>query len=234
MKLNLTDVEITAEYFLGNKIVLVLAGGRAPDQAWLQNIYKNLQPKVYCADGGIRSAEALDVVPELLLGDADSADATSYQRAEAQGTEIKRYPVAKDNTDLGLVLENIPEQTALLLSGVFGGRLDHLYANIFTILAKKKAFQPCVMVDEQELLLLLQADEYVSIKMARKPKAISVLCLDEKATVSLNGVRWPLVKAEISRNNAGYTVSNELGTDNNLACTCHRGTIGLYIYFENK
>lgn len=234
MKLDLADVEIRAEYFPGNEIALVLAGGRAPNRVWLQNIYSKLQPKLYCADGGIKSAEAIGLVPELLLGDADSADFSSYQRAEAHGTVIKRYPVAKDNTDLGLVLANVPDIASLLLSGVFGGRLDHLYANIFTILAKKKAFQPCIMADEQELLLLLQENESVSVKMIRSPKAISLLCLEDEATVSLEGVRWPLVKADISRTNAGYTVSNELGTDKKIDCTCHHGTIGLYIYFENE
>lgn len=233
MQFNLNSLEIESGYFSrASDLQLVLAGGRAPALSWLKQLYAYHKPKIYCADGGIKLAEAMQVIPELLLGDEDSADSSSYKIAELQGVVVSRYPIAKDDTDLGLVLARLADNKPLLLSGCFGGRLDHLYANIYTLLGRKQPRQLCLMADEQEVLLLLEADESVKVKCLKIPKAISLLCLEDEATVSLDGVKWPLEKAKIKRENAGYTVSNELDGNLKINCCCHEGKIGLYFYFD--
>ena len=82
--------------------------------------------RVLAADSGIRHAAALDVEPELWLGDFDSAsDALQKQYAHVPQ---KSFPRAKDMTDGELALSEAYERGAekVILCGAFGGaRTDH-------------------------------------------------------------------------------------------------------------
>ena len=50
---------------------------------------------VICADGGIDTARKLNIQPDLVVGDFDSA-----QGEPPEGVEVIRLPVEKDETDL--------------------------------------------------------------------------------------------------------------------------------------
>ena len=207
--------------------IVVVAGGRAPQLEWLKSA--SAQNSVYAADRGVACCLAAGIVPTELYGDCDSTTNEIYQEAERSGTQIKRFNPAKDDTDLQLLLKNLPSGD-ILATGIWGGRFDHLYSNVYTLLGMKQE-RKCqvLMADEQEFMLLLTAEEAVELKLQVKAEAISLLPLSAKTCVDFSGVRWPLEKASLQQLYP-YAISNEVQAEK-ICCQCYSGALGLYIKF---
>lgn len=218
--------EITA--FEQQETCFVTAGGRRPDLNWLQKAAAGYT--VYCADAGGAYCLEAGIMPQRLYGDGDSAGAEVYKKLAAQGTNIFQYPPAKDDTDLQLVLQQCTGCN-LIVSGIWGGRFDHLYSNVFSLLGyKAKHGCQVIMADEQEVMLLLQDSEsvHVSIDKLQNVKAVSLLPLSNEVQVNIAGVRWPLQQAQLQLLYP-YAISNEPLGD--FTCDCLAGAVGLYLCF---
>ena len=87
-------------------------------------------------DGGLNHLETLGLMPRLLLGDLDSVAPAQVQRAQAAGAEIRRYPPAKDETDLELALLAARElgYREIVVVAALGGRLDQTLGNLSLLL----------------------------------------------------------------------------------------------------
>lgn len=216
---------------LSNAIdMLLVAGGRAPQLSWLQQMVAG--KALYCADRGVDVCLASRVVPLELFGDCDSSTKAAYVRATELGTMVHSFNPAKDDTDLQLLLQNLPAGD-IIATGIWGGRFDHLYSNVFTLLGAKKQRQCQVLLaDEQEFMLLLSAGESVELELLQKAKAISLLPLTAKAQVDFKGVRWPLNNARLEQLYP-YAISNEQEADT-VCCTCNSGAVGLYICWQEN
>jgi thiamine pyrophosphokinase len=90
---------------------------------------------VIAADGGLRHALALNLVPEVVIGDMDSADPALLAQAEQRGAEVKRFPADKDETDLELALIEAAQRgcNPIRVIGAVGGRLDQTIGNAYLL-----------------------------------------------------------------------------------------------------
>ena len=139
---------------------------------------------------------------------------------------------AKDDTDLQLLLNNLPLKSNLLITGIWGGRFDHLYSNVFSLCSyKKRTNTAVIMADEQELMVLLAAGESLEFTAGSDFQALSLIPL-ENSCVSLIGTRWPLKKAELLTSYP-YAVSNEI-TSEVVKMSCHSGFAGFYLKTAGK
>ena len=208
------------------KVQLVIAGGRRPDPSWLQQAAEG--KNIYCADKGIEYCHEAGLQALELYGDEDSGSQAAYLAAAQSGTRLYRFPPAKDDTDLQLVLGALPMGT-VLATGIWGGRFDHLYSNIYSLLSHKlsKGVQVC-LADEQEVMLLLGTAEAVGIELKREPLALSLLPLTPAATVSLDGAQWPLEGEQLTMLHP-YAISNI--PQRQFTCSCTAGAVGLYLSF---
>lgn len=84
---------------------------------------------VIAADGGLAHLERRGIVPDLIVGDFDSLGRTP------EGCNVIRHPVEKDDTDMMLAVKTGLDRgcNRFLLYGGLGGRLDHTYANLQTL-----------------------------------------------------------------------------------------------------
>ena len=84
------------------------------------------------ADSGIDHAKALGRVPELVVGDLDSASEAGLAWGEEMGATIERHRADKDETDLELamVAALAARPARVVVAAIGGGRLDHLIANL--------------------------------------------------------------------------------------------------------
>ncbi len=84
---------------------------------------------IICADGGIKHAEKMCLVPDVIIGDFDSS------KDEGKYKNKIIYPVEKDDTDLGLAINYAAEHgyKNCIAIGCLGGRIDHTYANLSLI-----------------------------------------------------------------------------------------------------
>jgi thiamine pyrophosphokinase len=113
--------------------VVVVAGGEADprDAEWLRDA-----ELVIAADGGAAFLESVGRLPDLLVGDLDSADAAMVERLTAAGVAVERHPAAKDATDAELALDRAVAAGGrrVIVIGAFAGtRLDHELANLLLL-----------------------------------------------------------------------------------------------------
>ena len=212
---------------------LLLAGGRTPSSGWLKQVVAGNKLSVFCADRGVDYALGAGIVPQLVVGDCDSSSPYSYAQAEALGARLEVHPPAKDDTDLQLLLQKLPT-APLLASGIWGGRFDHLFSNVYSLLEyKKQRDVQVVLADEKELLVLVTGGESMELDLLapHKMHALSLLPLSEATVVSCSGVRWSLEKAKLSQQRT-YAISNEAVSDRVL-CICHAGAVGVYVHWQD-
>jgi thiamine pyrophosphokinase len=89
----------------------------------------------YAVDGGLRFLRALEIKPDLVIGDLDSASQQDLQWARSLDTPFHRYEREKDATDLEeAVLAAVAVGfTAIRIAGAGGGRMDQILGNIFLL-----------------------------------------------------------------------------------------------------
>lgn len=111
--------------------IIIFANGELPDSNKARAI---LQPDDYiiCADGGARHVLALDVKPNLIIGDMDSVEKADLQKLRDDGVSIEPFPRDKDETDLELAIRHAVKlrPKRIIIVAALGGRLDQTIANI--------------------------------------------------------------------------------------------------------
>ena len=218
-----TDENLTA--------ALVLAGGRPPETSWLRQVAAMLPPhRVYCADKGLDAAYEADLHPNVLVGDGDSARPDLWEHCLQEGTTtVHQLPRDKDETDLQALLGMLPSAHWVLVSGIWGGRFDHLLSAVYA--CANVAFQRKLLVllsDEQETGVVMLPGMTVQVKLERAPLALSLLPLSDTAQITLKGVRWELEQAQL-RQRELYTISNEAVASKPVTCKCIDGLAMLYV-----
>ncbi len=98
-----------------------------------------LAPKGSClyiaVDGGLRHLHALNLLPNLVIGDMDSADPAMLEEAAQHGAEIYHHPTHKNETDLELALIAAAERdcNVIRVIGALGDRLDQTISNVYLL-----------------------------------------------------------------------------------------------------
>ena len=207
---------------------LFVTGGRAPDIDWLVEVADGR--KIFCVDRGIEICRACGLVPEILIGDFDSANQTSVEWARTKKIPVERYPVDKDLTDTQLALNRATEifgEHVAILTGCFGGRVDHLYSTIFTCAAfERKIF----LADEREIIFFVSGGETVDVTFRQKPLALSLLPMTEICTgVTIKNVRWELDGATLTQSFPN-AISNRVESDK-ISIGVERGNLAIYLCF---
>ncbi|HET59387.1 MAG TPA: thiamine diphosphokinase, partial [Chloroflexi bacterium] len=144
------------------------------------------------ADGGARHLLKLGRFPDLLIGDLDSLTPAEVDHMQANGTQVERYPIDKDWTDLELALEAALQRGFhhLNLAGALGSRIDHTLGNLFLLTHPKAAGVDLRLEDGREELRLVKGE----ITLRGQPgDRVSLVPLDEIVEgVRTRNLQWPL------------------------------------------
>ena len=179
---------------------------------------------IVACDAGYRNAERLDLRPDLIVGDFDSAPMPKTEH------ETIVLPHVKDDTDTQYAARWLLEHgfdTITLLGALGGARLDHTLANLATGLYLAKNKVDVLLADERsELRYLVPGRELVLHR--GDWKYLSVFPMEGQLTgVAIRGAFYPLEDAVLT---ADYPlgVSNEFtGETAHLSCTGGTGTVVL-------
>ena len=233
--LNLPQCEIIYPAQVGREFLLT-AGGRRPDEKFFMALARGR--KIFAIDKGIEICRDLNILPEILIGDFDSAESSAVNWAIENKIPIERHPVDKDLTDTQLALNLIeksysllptpssllPLPSSLILTGIFGGRFDHLFSNIFTCAAAKVTI---CLVDEREVIFFVRGGETFTVKFFVRPMALSLLPITEVCEgVTLKNVHWELENATLKQNFPN-AVSNRVEADT-IKISAAKGTLAVY------
>jgi len=115
---------------------------------------------IIAADSGYRLAQELGLVPDLVIGDFDSS-------SKPEHSNIKVYPVEKDDTDLMLALREGLRSgcTRFHIYGATGGRLDHTVAAIQSLAFLLDNSASGEILSDSERIELIQIGAYSAPKM---------------------------------------------------------------------
>ena len=224
--MNLPQCEINyAPAIFGNEILLV-AGGRRPAENYFKAVAQGRN--IFAVDKGIEICRACNILPKILIGDFDSADKAALDWAIENKIPIQRHPVEKDFTDTQLALNLLQKNNSAIITGIFGGRLDHLFSNVFTCAnVENKIF----LADEREIIFYVKGGESVEINFFEKPYAVSLLPIGEICTgVTTKNLHWELKNSTLKQNFPN-AVSNR-AESSEIKISVQRGTLAIYFCFD--
>jgi thiamine pyrophosphokinase len=143
------------------------------------------------ADGGMRHAIALDVKPELWVGDFDSTPADLL--AAFPGVPKQPYPAAKAATDGEIAISEAIDRGAvrLILAGAMGGeRSDHAIQHLlYGVQLAEKGFDVLLTSGEEEAVPLLPGRMEMALPQG---SLFSVLGFSDLTGLFIENARYPL------------------------------------------
>lgn len=188
--------------------VLILADGVWEDAAQARAL-ASAADFVMAADGAYAKARAAGAHVDLVIGDFDSLDPAHVAAIERDGAEIRRFPVAKDSSDLELALDEAfgRRPQAITILGGLGRRLDHTLSNVHLLERGLAAGVHVRLVDGAQSATV--ASGHCEIDGAEIGDLVSLVPLSESARVSTVGLRYALADEELFRASS-RAVSNEV------------------------
>ncbi|MDZ4178303.1 MAG: thiamine diphosphokinase [Coriobacteriia bacterium] len=150
------------------------------------------------ADGGAELCLHFGKVPDVCVGDFDSASPETLARISELGGEIRRFSAVKDVSDLDIAVGVARELVAgtITVIAAFSERLDHTLAALGTL---ARAADLHAVADEGVWVAhALCATSHAELVLAEAPGTVlSVIALGGDACVSIGGVAYPVDKAQL-------------------------------------
>lgn len=153
---------------------------------------------VIACDAAAEWCIALGRVPEVAVGDFDSAVAGAPERLRAREVDVRQFPVGKDESDLALAVAVARSlgTGGLVFTAAYTERLDHTLAAIGTACA---AADLRVTIEEPSFRATILSDRGLrsAVIDVCSGATISVLALEAASGVSLHGLQYPLQDADL-------------------------------------
>lgn len=180
--------------------------------------------RIVCADGGANHLAAVDVTPDLILGDLDSVHPDTLQRFKDVETIKDTDQFSTDTMkiidhELSLGMEE------LLLLGATGGRIDHTLSNLSLLTRYADLIKISIMDERTETLFIKKSITFNST-VRRK---ISLMVLGGESSVTSKGLRWELDGE--SQRFSPFGISNEVA-DSPVTIEVEGSGIFLFKIFE--
>lgn len=185
-----------------------LVVGAAP-AAGADDFYRGLLAAagaVVAADAAGPWCASLGRVPDVVVGDFDSADPDAIARLERLGVCVERHSPDKDDTDLELAVRVARERWALplCLTAAFTDRIDHTLAAIGVVL---RAGAGAWIAEPSWRAWPCSPELPLSVSLERGT-TYSIVALGPCKGVTARGGRWELRDATLAPL-SGRGVSNE-------------------------
>lgn len=136
----------------------------------------------YCVKYGIKV--------DLVVGDFDSYNGDI---SEISNCEILKFEKEKDDTDTMIAIKYCVDNNIKIVDiyGALGGRFDHQYANVQSLVFACKNGIFCKIIDENNILYAIYNDEITLEKI--EGYSISIFSYtDQSYKVNSDGLKYPL------------------------------------------
>ena len=168
--------------------VLILANGDPPSPELAQHVAGEADLRIV-TDGAAHKAAQLGIVPDVLCGDFDFVDLEAAQRAFPAVTVVPTPDQEFADLEKALILARERGATSIAILGALGGRMDHTLSS-FALVQQYAPFLPARLLDERGVTWAMMGKCRQSIT-ANSGDTISLVTFTG-ATVSIEGVHWPL------------------------------------------
>ncbi len=168
---------------------LIISGG----DYYIPNSANSYDYIIVC-DKGLEYAKKDNIRIDLLLGDFDS-----YHNELDTSLNIERFKVEKDDTDTMLAIKDALAKGYLdiTICSCFGGRLDHLFANIQSAAYIASHGGTCTMISQDTYLYAYNGGEIILDKMDNYSLSLFALT-DEVTNLSIKGTKYEVENATLT------------------------------------
>ena len=148
---------------------------------------------IIAANGGIANCLELGLIPNLAIGDFDSTQEEILEKLENLGTEILKFPVRKDETDLELAVNYAVKAgyEEIVLFAALGKRWDQTIANF--LLPVRYPNNKIKILDEQQEIHYIHEGKSLHIQ-GQPGDTLSLIPLSNLVTgITTTGLEYPLL-----------------------------------------
>lgn len=188
--------------------IIIFANGELPDLNKVRVLIRD-SDYIICADGGSRHVLALNITPDLIIGDMDSAEQEQLQKFRESGVSMQLFSHDKNETDLELAINRAIElqPQEILIVAALGGRLDQTLANITLLTAAQLSTINIRLDDGVEEIFLCRNQAQIQGKSG---DIVSLIPWQGVVTeVQTSSLKWPLRKETLYPDKT-RGVSNEM------------------------
>lgn len=212
-----------------NIIVYIISGGDHPSSLdyYKNNVIKS-EINIAC-DSGIEIYKKLNIIPDYLIGDLDSANKESIVWAEKNKVKIIKYETEKDETDTELAFIKVKELNLkkVLISGVTGKRMDHFFSAIYLI--NKYSFLDIKAIEENLEIGIIKNNIELDAKIGEIWSLIQLGGSVEN--LSLKGFKYELTNRDLD-NTTPIGISN-IAIKNKVKITLNKGSLIYFRYLDS-
>jgi len=128
-------------------------------------------------DGGLRHLIAMDLVPDLIIGDLDSANSEDVETFRDQKVQVQQYPEEKDQTDLELAINAAlkMQPAKIRIAGALGDRIDQTLGNIFLLTKPELADVDIRLIDGDKEVFLIHKSAIVKGKPKERVSLLPIM-----------------------------------------------------------
>ena len=194
---------------------VIVSGGMIDEEVAKQVLNDDEDICIIAADKGVEFLYKNNIMPQYIVGDFDSIekDIIDYYRNETE-VPIREYNPVKDasDTEIAMRLGMTLGSRKMTILGATGGRIDHLWANIQSLVIACKAGVDACIIDAQNKIYV--TDKSVTIKKADAyGQYLSVFAMSgEIYDFSISGTKWELDHHDLKPYDS-LTVSNRFEKD---------------------
>ncbi len=187
------------------KIMIVGNGSITKYDTFME--YAKKSDFIICCDGGLKYFFECGIIPDIVIGDLDSADKKYVDYFEKLNVKFEKFPPEKDFTDmeLGLIYAIEKKAEEIFVFGGIGSRFDHTLTNAHIL---KKALDNNILawlIDENNKITLI--NKYVKI-FGNKGDLVSLIPFTSEVTgVTTKGLYYSLFNSKMK-------IENSIGVSN--------------------
>lgn len=173
---------------IDNIAYLFLNGDLLGDTGYFSNFIKKNPGDLFCADGGFKHCQNLNLTPCEIWGDLDSISDSDLKFIEMSNIPTKRFPREKDFTDGELILEYLSHKNyqKIYIIGGLGGRTSHTLTNLSLIVKYKNII---FLTETEEIFFVTPLHMFSGLKGV----TISFIPYSSEVTnLTLSGFKFPL------------------------------------------
>ncbi len=198
-----------------SKKIIIVTGGELDEELTLGLLGDGQNDYVIGVDRGVEFLYKNNITPSYIVGDFDSAnpEIADYYRNQTH-VPIREFNPVKDasDTEIAIRLALTLRATEIIILGATGGRMDHLWANVQSLMIPFKAGVSAKIVDKQNRISLIGGETVLKKSEAYGPY-FSVFPLGKEVYgFSIEGAKYPLREHTLTPYNS-LCVSNEIEGD---------------------
>ena len=199
-----------------SKRAVIVSGGELDEELTLREIGERGTGCVIAVDRGLEFLYSHQIVPDYIVGDFDSVsrEIVDYYRVQ-KNVPVRAHNPVKDasDTEIAIRLAMTLGSREMIILGATGGRVDHLWANVQSLMIPFKAGIDAKIIDRQNLVRIIGGGETRLKKSKAYGQFFSVFPIgNEIFGFNISGAKYPLKNHTLTSDNS-LCVSNEIAGD---------------------